>query len=181
METYAEKSVSNVLYLILEGCGMKNIHADHAASHLGKAQGLVQQIRYCILNTFLIIVSKCLNKNIRRTIPLARKMNFIPIPQEILIKNKVSEEDVLRAINSDNLMDCTYEIAVRAQQHLTKARSLIEKVPHDVRSVLLPAVPVYIYLDNLQKVNYDVFHSSLKIRSWKLLPYLWFYNFKNKY
>lgn len=46
METYAERSVSNVFYLILEGCGAKNIHADHAASHLGKAQGLVQQLRY---------------------------------------------------------------------------------------------------------------------------------------
>lgn len=45
MEKYAEMSVSNVLYLILEGCGVKNIHADHAASHLGKAQGLSQHIR----------------------------------------------------------------------------------------------------------------------------------------
>lgn len=45
MEAYAEKSVSNVLYLILEGSGVKSIHADHAASHLGKAQGLVQQVR----------------------------------------------------------------------------------------------------------------------------------------
>lgn len=45
MEAYAEKTISNVLYLILEGFAVKNIHADHAASHLGKAQGLVQQIR----------------------------------------------------------------------------------------------------------------------------------------
>lgn len=45
MEKYAERSVSNVLYLILEGCGVQNIHGDHVASHLGKAQGLVQQIR----------------------------------------------------------------------------------------------------------------------------------------
>lgn len=45
MEKYVEKSVSNVYYLILEGCGVKNVHADHAASHLGKAQGIVQQIR----------------------------------------------------------------------------------------------------------------------------------------
>lgn len=45
MEKYVEKSVSSVLYLVLEGCGVQNINADHAASHLGKAQGLVQQIR----------------------------------------------------------------------------------------------------------------------------------------
>lgn len=45
MEKYAERTVSNVLYLILEGCKVKNINADHAASHLGKAQGIVQQLR----------------------------------------------------------------------------------------------------------------------------------------
>lgn len=48
MEKYAEKSVSSVYYLILEGCGVKNVHADHAASHLGKAQGITQQLRYKI-------------------------------------------------------------------------------------------------------------------------------------
>lgn len=45
MEKYAERTVSNVYYLILEGCKIKNINADHAASHLGKAQGIVQQLR----------------------------------------------------------------------------------------------------------------------------------------
>lgn len=52
MEKYAEKSVSNVLYLILEGCHTKNINADHAASHLGKAQGLIQQLR-CVFSFFI--------------------------------------------------------------------------------------------------------------------------------
>lgn len=45
MEAYAEQTVSNAYYLILEGCGVRNVHADHAASHLGKAQGIVQNIR----------------------------------------------------------------------------------------------------------------------------------------
>lgn len=46
IEKYTEKTVSHVYYLILEGNKIKNIHADHAASHLGKAQGIVQQLRY---------------------------------------------------------------------------------------------------------------------------------------
>lgn len=49
LEKYADDTVSNVYFLILEGCGIKNVHADHAASHLGKAQGIVQQLR-CLLN-----------------------------------------------------------------------------------------------------------------------------------
>lgn len=119
--------------------------------------------------------------NIFRSIPYAKKINFLPVPQEVLIRHKVSQEEVLRAKPSERLNDCTYEIAVRAHQHLTKARNLSENVPQEVRSVLLPAVPASHYLDKLQQVNYDIFNPSLKRRSWKLLPTLWFYNFKNRY
>lgn len=42
---YSEDSVSCVYYLALEGCGVKNVHADHAASHLGKAQGIANMLR----------------------------------------------------------------------------------------------------------------------------------------
>lgn len=49
LEKYAEDTVSNVYYLILEGANVRNVHADHAASHLGKAQGIVQQLRLVFL------------------------------------------------------------------------------------------------------------------------------------
>ncbi|KAG5889008.1 hypothetical protein JTB14_033938 [Gonioctena quinquepunctata] len=160
LEKYAEQSVSNVLYLILEGCGVRNVNADHAASHLGKAQGIIQQIR---------------------SIPHAKRINFIPVPQDMLIKHNVSQEEVIRAKGSERLSECTFEIASRAYQHLVKSRNLLEKVPKEAKTALLPAVPVSIYLDRLQKVNYDVFHSSLQQRSWKLLPQLWISNFRNKY
>lgn len=45
LEKYADETVSNVYFLILEGSGVRNVNADHAASHLGKAQGIVQQLR----------------------------------------------------------------------------------------------------------------------------------------
>lgn len=88
---------------------------------------------------------------------------------------------MLRARGSERLGDCVFEIASRAHQHLLKSRSLEESVPKEGRGALLPAVPVFIYLDRLQKVNYDVFHPSLQNRSWKLLPVLWFSNFTKKY
>lgn len=46
MEKYVEDSVSPIYYMILEDSGIKNVHADHAASHLGKAQGLVNMLRF---------------------------------------------------------------------------------------------------------------------------------------
>lgn len=122
-----------------------------------------------------------LSNNICRSIPFSRQINFLPVPQEILAKNRVSQEDILRSKSSEKLNECTYEIAVRAHQHLTKVRSLAENIPKEVRGALLPAVPIFMYLDNLQKVNYDVFHPDLSRRSWKLLPNLWLSNFRNKY
>ncbi|CAG5116462.1 unnamed protein product [Candidula unifasciata] len=45
VEDYAEQVNSSLYYLLLECLGIKNVHADHAASHLGKAQGIVTLLR----------------------------------------------------------------------------------------------------------------------------------------
>lgn len=46
LEKYAEESVSSIYYLLLVVAGVANIHADHVASHLGKAQGITNILRY---------------------------------------------------------------------------------------------------------------------------------------
>ncbi|XP_025829581.1 NADH dehydrogenase (ubiquinone) complex I, assembly factor 6 isoform X2 [Agrilus planipennis] len=160
LEKYAEKSMSSVYYLIFEGMDIRNIHADHAASHLGKAQGITQQLRIA---------------------PFAKQLNTIPIPQDLLIKHNLSQEDILRGKSSKNLKECVYEIASRAYQHLMKARSLLQKVPAKGRDALLPAVPVYNYLDRLQKVDYEILHPDLQKKSRMWLFHLWISHFQNKY
>lgn len=45
LEDYSEKTVSSIYYLLLETAGIKNVQADHAASHLGKSQGIVNILR----------------------------------------------------------------------------------------------------------------------------------------
>ncbi|MED6283486.1 NADH dehydrogenase (ubiquinone) complex I, assembly factor 6 [Characodon lateralis] len=45
LEKYSENAQSSLLYLLLECLGVKNVHADHAASHIGKAQGIVTCLR----------------------------------------------------------------------------------------------------------------------------------------
>ncbi|KAF5286806.1 hypothetical protein FQR65_LT12427 [Abscondita terminalis] len=160
LENHSEKSVSNVYYLILEGSGVKHVNADHAASHLGKAQGLIQQLR---------------------STHLSRKLNFIPLPQNLLVKYEISYEELLRCVPSENLCDCSYEIASRAHQHLEKARSLLTTIPSEARLVLLPAAAVQNYLDKLQKVGYDVLHPSLQKRTWGWIPKMWLNKTFNKY
>lgn len=43
--SYAESTSSALLYLTLECLGVRNVHADDAASHIGKALGLALTIR----------------------------------------------------------------------------------------------------------------------------------------
>jgi NADH dehydrogenase [ubiquinone] 1 alpha subcomplex assembly factor 6 len=104
LENYAEESVSSVNYLILEILGVKNIHADHAISHLGKAQGIVNLLRS--------IYSQ------------AARSQYIPIPQETLMKHGVSQERFYRSKKDDKeVEEIVFEIAGLAHQHLEKVSS----------------------------------------------------------
>lgn len=45
LESYAEGTLSTLNYLCLEAAGVRDQQADHAASHLGKAVGIVTVLR----------------------------------------------------------------------------------------------------------------------------------------
>lgn len=87
----------------MECFGIKNVNVDHAASHLGKAQGLTTLLR---------------------AIPHLHNGFSLHIPQELLIKHNVSyigrvdlsiDEEEKKAIQ-----ECVFEIASLANQHLKK-------------------------------------------------------------
>lgn len=48
---------------------------------------------------------------------------MVSLPMDILMKNDVSQETVLRCIDSDKMRNVAYEIASRANHHLTKVTS----------------------------------------------------------
>ena len=45
VEAYAEATQSSLLYLSLEALGVRDVDADHAASHIGKAVGIATLLR----------------------------------------------------------------------------------------------------------------------------------------
>lgn len=45
IEKYADDTVSTIYYSLLSIAGVTNVHADHVASHLGKAQGISNILR----------------------------------------------------------------------------------------------------------------------------------------
>ncbi|XP_060077036.1 NADH dehydrogenase (ubiquinone) complex I, assembly factor 6-like [Ylistrum balloti] len=148
LEDYCENSVSSVMYLILESLGIKDLHADHAASHIGRAHGLV---------TFL------------RAIPFNTSRGRINLPTELLIKYNVSQEDVYRGKKPDLVNDIVYDIASVANQHLRTARSLKKDVPKSAVPTFLNTVICEKYLTNIQQAGFNVFDTKLQRRN-GLLP-----------
>ncbi|XP_026468564.1 NADH dehydrogenase (ubiquinone) complex I, assembly factor 6-like isoform X2 [Ctenocephalides felis] len=151
---YSEDSVSCVYYLALEGCGVKNVHADHAASHLGKAQGIA---------------------NMLRSLAITTESRSVFLPQQILMKHGLSQEQIIRKQDSKGSRDAIFEIASEANYHLEKARELTKSVPKEARPVLLPAAAIANYLERLRRADFRVFDDSLRQR-YHMLPIAIYWN-----
>ncbi|XP_046842181.1 NADH dehydrogenase (ubiquinone) complex I, assembly factor 6-like isoform X2 [Xenia sp. Carnegie-2017] len=150
LEAYSERSVSSILYLSLEASGVKDANADHCASHLGKAMGIITLLRSTLHHL---------------------KSRKVLWPNDIMIKNGISQEDMLRGRNLPAIKEATYEIACRAHAHLDKAKTLGKNIPKLGSRCLLPIVPFNTFLENLRQMDFDIFDSKLYQRN-GILPVL---------
>ncbi|KAM5137259.1 NADH dehydrogenase (ubiquinone) complex I, assembly factor 6 isoform 1-T1 [Callospermophilus lateralis] len=148
LENYAENTQSSLLYLTLEILGIKDLHADHAASHIGKAQGIVT----------------CL-----RATPYHGSRRKVFLPMDICMQHGVSQEDFLRRNQNKNVRDVIYDIASQAHLHLKHARSFHKSVPVKAFPAFLQTVSLEDYLKKIQQVDFDIFHPSLQQKN-TLLP-----------
>ncbi|XP_058126812.1 NADH dehydrogenase (ubiquinone) complex I, assembly factor 6 homolog [Anopheles ziemanni] len=161
LEDYAEQSVSSVLYLLLEVHGVRNVHCDHAASHLGKAQGIV---------------------NLLRSIPHQTRRNAVPIPQEVLIAHGVNQERMVRNRADDKgVEEVTFALASVAHRHLETAQGLLKTVPRAVKPIFLPSIVIERFLHRLRLRNFHLTDPNV-MRTDSLLPLvLYWRTFWGKY
>lgn len=149
LEAYGENTQSSLLYLLLETLGVKNVHADHAASHIGKAQGILT----------------CL-----RATPYNSSRRKVYLPMDICMLHGTSQEDFIRGSREQKIRDVVYDIASQAHVHLQHARSFSMNVPHAAMPAFLQTVVLEDYLHRVRKVDFDVFHPSLQKRN-PILPF----------
>ncbi|OWA50252.1 NADH dehydrogenase (ubiquinone) complex I, assembly factor 6 [Hypsibius exemplaris] len=165
IDSYSENSVAPVLYLLLEAQAVKDVQADHAASHVGKAMGLTTVIR---------------------SIPFLASRGQVILPMDLLMKNDLSAEVVSRIGRGVEknagipvterdvaaLTEVVFELAGKANLHIEKARSIYSAFPAEVLSVYLPIVPCRAFLDRLREEDFDIFKPRLRRRDgligWKL-------------
>ncbi|XP_043974036.1 NADH dehydrogenase (ubiquinone) complex I, assembly factor 6 isoform X2 [Gambusia affinis] len=119
LEKYSENTQSSLLYLLLECLGVKNVHADHAASHIGKAQG----------------IATCL-----RATPYNSSRRKVYLPMDICMLHGASQEDFIRGSREKNVRDVVFDIASQAHVHLEHARSFSHNVPAAATPAFLPTL-----------------------------------------
>ncbi|KAK9103210.1 hypothetical protein Sjap_020464 [Stephania japonica] len=146
LEKYAEDTMSTILYMTLQAGGIQSTTADHAASHVGKASGLLLLLRSLPYHA-------------------SRSRQVSYIPTEVASKHGLlvnyGGRTQVQMDSREKLSDAVFEIASVANVHLQKARELAKTVPAESLSVLLPAVPAQIFLDSLERVQFDVFDPRL--------------------
>ncbi|XP_072013524.1 NADH dehydrogenase (ubiquinone) complex I, assembly factor 6-like [Amphiura filiformis] len=160
IESYAENTSSSLLYLTLEALGIKDVNADHAASHIGRAQGLT---------------------TILRAIPYNAQYKRVNLPLDVMAKHGLSQTAVVRGSQDKPMRDVVYEIASQAHVHLSTARSFKKEVPSSALPVFLCTSPLSSYLKLLQKCDFDVFNPKMRKKD-TLLPFkLWLQNKRKIY
>ncbi|KAK9514408.1 hypothetical protein VZT92_027876 [Zoarces viviparus] len=160
LETYSENTQSSLIYLLLECLGLKNVHADHAASHIGKAQGIVT----------------CL-----RATPYHSSRRKVYLPMDVCMLHGASQEDFIRGSREQNVRDVVYDIASQAHVHLQHARSFSNNVPKAANLAFLQTVVLEDYLQRVRRADFDIFHPSLKNRN-PLVPFqLYLRSWKKSY
>ncbi|XP_017055363.1 NADH dehydrogenase (ubiquinone) complex I, assembly factor 6 homolog [Drosophila ficusphila] len=161
LEEYAEQTFSSLLLLLLEVGGVRDLQVDHAASHLGKAQGIATLLR---------------------AIPLTGRQQAVAIPLEVLIRHGVSQERIIRGRSDDKgVEECIFEVASAANNHLNLARQLKDQVLPHVRKIFLTAVATDGYLERLRRANFLLTHKSCVGRDTMLPARLFWNSLLNRY
>lgn len=215
LESYAESTYSTLLYLTLSAVPLNSVTADHLASHIGKATGIVAVLRGLPLVAFPPPAPTHHSSNAVGGPIGAGPQGAVLLPLDVMAQVGLQEEEVFRqGALAPNLRDAIFTVATRANDHLITAREMLKNLRggHDVGhefehveeeehaynaqemnagtasqldevkrgfGVLMPAISTSLWLDKLQKVDFDVFDPALRKTDWKL-PFQAYWAYKRR-
>ncbi|XP_030386691.1 NADH dehydrogenase (ubiquinone) complex I, assembly factor 6 homolog [Scaptodrosophila lebanonensis] len=161
LEDYADQTCASLMHLLVELSGIRDINVDHAASHVGKAQGIVMLLR---------------------AIPHTGRQQAVAVPLEVLVRHGVSQERILRGAPDDKAVEeCVFEVASAANTHLELARQLLPQMPRVARKIFLSAVATGSYLERLRRAHFQLTHASCIKRDSMLPARLFWKSLFNKF
>ena len=91
MELYAEETVSSLLFLSLESCGIRDDRADEAASYIGRATGLATSLRVLPLR---LSAMAYVALGLERPLP-GYAVEYHGLPADVMRKVELTNADLL--------------------------------------------------------------------------------------
>jgi NADH dehydrogenase [ubiquinone] 1 alpha subcomplex assembly factor 6 len=129
LEEYAEGTYSTLSYLMLSALPLHSLTADHLASHIGKATGIVAILRGLPLVAFPSPTPTHHASNAKGGPLGSPPQGAVLLPLDIMAQCGVQEEQVLRqGAEAPNLKDAVFAVATRANDHLITARDMLANI-----------------------------------------------------
>lgn len=168
---YSESTSSALLYLTLECLNVRDVHADHAASHIGKATGIALTLRSLpyAASKQQVLIPKAIVQHVRPKSERRRRGALLSgdargsfsLVRFSRFQQQLDLSTLLSGSNSPELANCVFELASIAKSHLEHARQLMAQVPPEARPALTSAVLCDRFLDRLERHQFNVFDPSL--------------------
>ncbi|EJD42490.1 hypothetical protein AURDEDRAFT_115086 [Auricularia subglabra TFB-10046 SS5] len=159
LTTHCESTTSTLLYAqvsLLPNLPPSALDtASHVASHVGVAAGLATLLR---------------------ALPFHAAQRRLVLPVDLTANHGVTHEDVFRhGGDAQGVSDAVFALATVANDHLLTARDMLtDGIPDQVAPIIAaPGVPAALYLERLEKENFNAFAPSLQARDWKLAWRMW--------
>lgn len=101
---------------------------------------------------------------------LAHGQRFLP--SELAARHGVSERDLVEGVASTAVRAMLSDLRSRAREHYEAARSSIQGATRS-QAALLPAAVVPLYLDRMERKDYDPFRTDVEPPQWRRQWRLW--------
>ena len=135
LESYAESTYSTLLYLTLSALPLHSVTADHLASHIGKACGIVAVLRGLPLISFpgaqrqFSNPAAAISEGASSIQDGGVYQGAVTLPLDVMANAGLREEDVFRhGSSAAGLSDAVFAVATRANDHLITAREMLKNI-----------------------------------------------------
>lgn len=208
IEAYAENTYSTLLYLTLSALPMTSMTADHLASHIGKAVGIAAMLKGLPLVAFppSTTAHGQINSMAARQGAVMLPLDVMAqtgVKEEEVFRKGAEAHGLRDAVftvatrSSDHLItarqmlanlhagrDVGHEFEHQGEEgHVYGVDRDYAMTPLDevdrAFGVFMPAVATQLWLDRLQRVDFDIFRSELLKSDWRL-PWKTYWAFRQK-
>ncbi len=107
------------------------------------------------------------------TFPARASLGHLHVPLEILDRHGVEPADVLAGRSSNGLLAALADMRALARDHFKGSKQLTPTVPGAAAPAFLPVALVPLYLDRMERPDYDPFQTAVAVPQWRRQWALW--------